>query len=103
MITDDYRVPSDRESLGQMVRRIWTRWAREQDDPKPSWLTPWDDLSEPDREVDRRIGEALYLAGYVNGLAVPVPARDTDEETHDPFPTERDQTIHQGATDGDGL
>lgn len=67
-IADDYRAPSDRESLGQMVRRVWVDWASEQASPKPSWLVPWEGLAEPDREVDRRIGEALYLAGYVNGL-----------------------------------
>lgn len=32
-------------------------WAREQPNPKPSWLVPWEELSEPEREVDRRIGE----------------------------------------------
>lgn len=71
-VADDYRVPSDRESLGKMVRRVWVEWASEQENPKPSWLVPWDDLTDPDREVDRRIGEALYLAGYVNGLATRV-------------------------------
>lgn len=31
--------------------------------PKPSWVAPWEELSESDREVDRRIGEALYRRG----------------------------------------
>jgi hypothetical protein len=53
------RAFSDRELLGRMVRDIWITWAREQPNPKPSWLKPWDELSEPDREVDRRIGEGI--------------------------------------------
>ncbi len=53
----------DREALGRKVRDIWIAWAREQAAPKPSWLVPWDGLSEPDREVDRRIGERLYGMG----------------------------------------
>lgn len=53
----------DREELGREVRRIWIEWAREQEAPKPSWLVPWEELAEPDREVDRRIGEHLYALG----------------------------------------
>lgn len=49
----------DREFLGRLVRKVWIDWAREQPSPKPSWLVPWDGLSEPDREVDRRIGEQV--------------------------------------------
>lgn len=48
-----------REELGRLVREVWIEWAKEQPNPKPSWLVPWEDLSEPDREVDRRIGERL--------------------------------------------
>lgn len=49
----------NRENLGRLVRDEWMDWALEQDNPKPSWLTPWSLLSEPDREVDRRIGERI--------------------------------------------
>lgn len=67
----DKRLPEidqiDREELGRVVREVWMEWAREQPDPKPSWLTPWDGLSEPDREVDRRIGEALFNEGWAAG------------------------------------
>jgi hypothetical protein len=49
----------DRESLGIMVRDAWVLWAREQPNPKASWLVPWEGLSEPDKEVDRRIGETI--------------------------------------------
>ena len=50
----------DREFLGKAVRLEWIAWAGEQANPKPSWLVPWDGLAEPDREVDRRIGERIY-------------------------------------------
>lgn len=50
----------DREALGREVRAIWIAWAREQPDPKPSWLVPWEELGEADREVDRRIGAGIY-------------------------------------------
>lgn len=53
----------NRDQLGRMVRDAWVRWAGQQPDPKPSWLVGYDDLSEPDKEADRQIGEALYLAG----------------------------------------
>jgi hypothetical protein len=52
--------PAHREFLGQLVRMEWVKWAREQPNPKPSWLTPWHELTEPEREVDRRIGERIY-------------------------------------------
>lgn len=52
-----------RDVLGQRVREVWVAWAHEQPAPKPSWLLPWEGLSEPDREVDRRIGEALFKMG----------------------------------------
>lgn len=60
-------MPSDaaeREELGKLVRDVWIHWAKEQPDPKPSWLLPWEAMAEDDREVDRRIGEMLYWAGY---------------------------------------
>jgi hypothetical protein len=50
---------TDREALGQIVREVWIAWAKEQPAPKDSWLVPWDGLSEPDKEVDRRIGEQV--------------------------------------------
>jgi len=47
----------DRDRLGEFVRMAWIEWAHEQPDPKPSWLVPYQDLSEADKEADRRIGE----------------------------------------------
>lgn len=58
----------DRDALGRKVREAWVAWAREQPDPKPSWLLPWERLAEPDREVDRRIGEALFRLGREAGI-----------------------------------
>lgn len=51
----------DQEKLGKIVRDTWIEWAKEQPNPKSSWLVEWDGLSEPDKEVDRRIGEAIML------------------------------------------
>lgn len=53
----------DREYLGKIVREEWIKWAKEQPLVKPSWLAPWEELAEPDREVDRRIGERLFGMG----------------------------------------
>jgi hypothetical protein len=62
--------PEDYDMLGRLVREEWVRWAREQPNPKPSWLVPWEDLSEPDREVDRRIGRRLAHVGAMRYLDV---------------------------------
>ena len=56
--------PLDRDTLGRLVRATWVAWAREQPTCKPSWLVPWEGLSEPDREVDRRIGVAVRDAVF---------------------------------------
>jgi hypothetical protein len=48
-----------RDALGRIVREAWVAWAREHPTPKPSWLAPYDDLNEADKEADRRIGEAV--------------------------------------------
>jgi hypothetical protein len=50
---------ADRERLGQIVREAWVRWAKQQPDPKPHWLVPWEELDEPMKEVDRQIGETV--------------------------------------------
>lgn len=67
-----------REARGKRVREVWIAWAREQANPKASWLVSWDDLPEPDRQVDRLIGEALaaderaHLAASVQGVPVTI-------------------------------
>ena len=45
--------------LGRLVRETRVAWALEQDGPKPSWLTGWDELDAGQREVDSRIGAAV--------------------------------------------
>ncbi len=49
----------DREVLGKIVRETWIKWAKKQPANKPSWLVEWNKLDEPDKEVDRLIGEAV--------------------------------------------
>lgn len=62
-----------RDAKGRRVREVWVEWATEQPDPKPSWLVPYEDLAEPDKEADRRIGSVLwgdgFRSGYEAGLA----------------------------------
>lgn len=65
------------ESLGQLVRETWIEWAQEQPDPKPSWLTPWDDLDEGQREVDTRIGATVAAVAR----AAEVSARVAEQES----------------------
>ena len=50
-----------RDDLGRVVRDAWIAWARTQPNPKPSWLVPYRDLAEPDKEADRLIGEAVTV------------------------------------------
>jgi hypothetical protein len=52
----------ERERLGRLVRAAWVEWAREQTNPHPSWITPWEQLSESGKEADRRVGEVVCLA-----------------------------------------
>lgn len=66
-----------REYLGRLVRKEWIKWAREQPSPKASWLVPWEGLSEPDKEVDRRIGERLYSVGVLSVEPVTASLEET--------------------------
>lgn len=52
------------ESMGRKVREVWIGWAKERPEPKASWLMPWEELSEPDKDVDRRIGRVLWELGF---------------------------------------
>lgn len=59
-----------RELLGRIVRGVWIRWAREQADPKPSWLLGWDELDAGQQEVDMRIGLELFECGKRAGIEI---------------------------------
>jgi hypothetical protein len=70
--------------LGKLVREAWIRWASKQENPKPSWLEPWENLSEEMKEVDRQIGAAI--AEEVFKMAADLVQRDfkyLDEEKGD--------------------
>lgn len=62
-------LPLTRDDLGRMVREAWIIWAKTQANPKPSWLVPYDELAECDKEADRQIGDYLSRA-----LSAPAPA-----------------------------
>lgn len=91
-----YDDASAREWLGIVVREAWTAWAREQPAPKPSWLTPWEQLTEPEREADRRIGEAVQ-GTVLQEIGTLARERDTarrqvedEQEAHDATVWDRD-------------
>lgn len=70
-----------RETLGQIVRDVWRDWAMEQPNRKPSWLVPWAEMSEPDKEVGRRIGERLFREGVRTAIVAAnklITARKSD-------------------------
>jgi hypothetical protein len=62
-------LPFDRDTLGRLVREAWVRWAQTQPNPKPTWLAPYDDLPEPDKEADRQIGEAIARWALIGDAA----------------------------------
>lgn len=63
-----------RENLGILVRGVWIEWAKQQPDiaEHPHWLTPWADLSERDKEVDRKIGDtvARYVLAHARNAVI---------------------------------
>lgn len=62
-------LPFSRDQLGRMVRESWIRWAKCQPNPKPSWLVPYDELSESDKEADRIIGEDIARLTLIGDAA----------------------------------
>ena len=52
--------------LGRRVREVWVSWCQEAGDTKESHLLPWENLPEFDKQVDRRIGLALYELGVAS-------------------------------------
>jgi hypothetical protein len=63
------KTAEERDKLGEVVREVWIQWAREQPTIKESWVVPYYQLSEPSKEVDRRIGETLFSAGEAQGIS----------------------------------
>jgi hypothetical protein len=49
----------DLNDLGRIVCNAWIEWAKEQPNPKASWLVPYDELSQADKDADIRIGQAV--------------------------------------------
>jgi hypothetical protein len=68
------------EALGRLVRRVWVEFAKTQPNPKPHHLLPWEDLDEPNKEVDRLIGRAVATAAIESAFEAvmrqPVSAPD---------------------------
>lgn len=58
------RAGTSREQLGRTVRRVWVGWAQDQQNPKESWLKPWDELTRDEKEADMRIGQVLFGIGW---------------------------------------
>jgi len=103
------------DELGKAVRdQGWLPWASQQPNPKDSWLVPWDDLNETDREADRQIGLALlqhirkamtnYLvSGLVAGVNNLIKGQDhgrrpTEGVQHgERVPVDPDQHIDRGS------
>ena len=50
------------DELGEVVREAWIGRAVEQPEIKPSWLVPYQDLSQPDKDADIAIGKAVIQA-----------------------------------------
>lgn len=58
-----------KDDIGRLVRDSWIAYCREIGDDKPSHLLPYDDLSEQDKEADRRIGEAVWTAAIQHTIS----------------------------------
>lgn len=69
------------DNLGRIVREMWIAWAKEQPLPKPSWLVPYDQLSEPDKEADRLIGKRLFFEGAKSSRAECAAERNLHGQT----------------------
>ncbi|MGV2135195.1 hypothetical protein GOZ83_19520 [Agrobacterium vitis] len=79
-------LPYERDTLGRFVREAWVRWAKSQTNPKPSWLVPYDDLSEADKEADRQIGEAVARWTMIGNAARSAQVQDMAENAEEVKP-----------------
>lgn len=59
-----------RDYLGKIVRETWVAYCEETGVTQPSHLVPWENLSEWDKEADRRIGEAVAV--MMSGRQLPL-------------------------------
>ncbi len=52
----------DSEELGKLVREVWLKFCLETKlPPSHAHSAPWEELSQWEKEVDRRIGEAVAM------------------------------------------
>ena len=74
-----------RDTLGKVVRETWVKCKQEEvmagTAVKPEHLWPWENIPEREREVDRRIGEAV--AAYLDSCTTEC---DTDAQVYDQKP-----------------
>lgn len=57
---------TERDRLGRLVRETWVAYCLETGNTKPSHIAPWEELSEWDKEADRRIADAIMLDAIKN-------------------------------------
>jgi hypothetical protein len=61
----------NREQAGQLVRRVWLDYCRETKLPEShSRSAPWQELTLWEKEVDRRIGEAVARAALAEAESI---------------------------------
>lgn len=56
---------STREDLGRLVHQVWDEWAKECSGSTKT--ITWNQIGDEEREIDMRIGEQLYQAGFEAG------------------------------------
>jgi hypothetical protein len=69
----DFLEQGRRERLGRTVRDVWIAFAKRQKAEtgiaaKPSHLVSWDELDEPNKQVDREVGDACFQIGFQEGV-----------------------------------
>jgi len=64
-MSDDFRPMTDQErQLGRMVRQVWLDYCKQTNLPEShSHSAPWEELTVWEKNVDDRIGTALFRAG----------------------------------------
>lgn len=74
-------MPFTRDELGKIVRDEWVKFAQQDPKSPPHHLVPWENLDEKNREVDRRIGEAVVRAVSAKIRTSDVVS-EVDQESH---------------------